>query len=120
MAEGSQVVGLVCGGRRCYPAFTAIALRRHQDIHHNGQSTHDSHHVAQPHGRESNPTNALSCCVETKKPKALTSGLNSSCRQSKLWRRYQIYMKYMRFSSVLQDLHPNLSPFVVNVIALLR
>nr|DAM17297.1 MAG TPA: hypothetical protein [Caudoviricetes sp.] len=41
-------------------------------------------------------------------------------RQSKLWRRYHIYMKYMRFSSVLQDLHPNLSPFVVNVIALLR
>src|SRR5690606_38494683 len=39
LAEGSQVVGLVCGGRRCYPAFTAIALRRHQDIHHNGQST---------------------------------------------------------------------------------
>nr|DAH56879.1 MAG TPA: hypothetical protein [Caudoviricetes sp.]DAO58936.1 MAG TPA: hypothetical protein [Caudoviricetes sp.] len=56
-------MGLVCGGRRCYPAFTAIALRRHQDIHHNGQSTHDSHHVAQPHGRESNPTNALSCCA---------------------------------------------------------
>lgn len=55
-----------------------------------------------------------------KKPKALTSGLNSLCRQSKLWRQYQIYMKYMRFSSVLQDLHLNLSPFVVNVIALLR
>lgn len=55
---------------------------------------------------------------ESKKPKALTSGLNSLCRQSKLWRRYQIYMKYMPFSSVLQDLHLNLSPFVVNVIAL--
>lgn len=36
MAEGSQVVGSVCGDRCCYPAFTAIALRRHQDIHHNG------------------------------------------------------------------------------------
>lgn len=42
------------------------------------------------------------------------------CRPTKLWRRYQIYMKYMRFSSVLQDLRLNLSPFVVNVIALLR
>ncbi|OYE46849.1 hypothetical protein CI630_17300 [Enterobacter hormaechei subsp. steigerwaltii] len=64
--------------------------------------------------------NALSCCADTKKPKALTSGLNSLCRQSKLWRRYQIYMKCMRFSSVLQELSANLSPFVVNAIALLR
>ncbi len=65
-------------------------------------------------------SNALTCCADTKKPKTLTSGLNSLCRQSKLWRRYQIYMKYMSFSSVLQELRANLSPFVVNVIALLR
>lgn len=26
----------LCGGRCCYPTFTAIALRRHQDIHHSG------------------------------------------------------------------------------------
>ncbi len=46
------------------------------ELHHNGESTHDSHHVAQPQGRESNPANALSCCADMKKPKALTSGLN--------------------------------------------
>lgn len=33
--------------------------------------------------------------------------------------QYQIYMKYMLFNPVLQDLYVNLSPFVVNVIALL-
>lgn len=54
---------------------------------------------------------------ETQKPKALTSGLNLFGRRLKLWRRYQIYTKYMPISSFLQYLADNLLPFVVNVIA---
>lgn len=55
--------------------------------------------------------------TETEKPKALTSGLNLFGRRLKLWRRYQIYTKYMPISSFLQYLADNLLPFVVNVIA---
>lgn len=57
-----------------------------------------------------NPLGVKVACVnfhvfppETQKPKALTSGLNLFGRRLKLWRRYQIYIKYMLFSSVLQD-----------------
>lgn len=57
---------------------------------------------------------------QNKKPKALTSGSKTHLLPvHTTMAQYQIYTKYIHFSSVLQDLHPNLSPFVVNVIALL-
>ena len=90
------------------------------ELHHNGQSTE---HFAPTPCRcvdwvmsPSRQCSFLLCRYE--KAQGVNLGLLILCRPTKLWRRYQIYMKYMRFSSVLQDLHLNLSPFVVNVIAL--
>ncbi|HFZ8079080.1 TPA: hypothetical protein ACIO9I_003670, partial [Salmonella enterica subsp. enterica serovar Potsdam] len=54
--------------------------------------------------------------AQTEKPKALTSGLNLSGLRLKLWRRYQIYIKYMLISSFMQYIADNLLLFAVNVI----
>ena len=93
------------------------------ELHHNGQST--EHFAPTPCccvGWVMSPSRQCSFLLcRNEKAQGVNLGLEFFvCRQSKLWRRYQIYMKYMPFSSVLQDLHLNLSPFVVNVIALLR
>lgn len=53
---------------------------------------------------------------EMQKPKALTSGLNLFGRRLKLWRQYQIYIKYMLISSFMQYIADNLLLFAVNVI----
>lgn len=56
--------------------------------------------------------------LSSKKPKALTSGLNTHLLPvHTTMAQYQIYTKYMLISSFLQYLADNLLSFVVNVIA---